>query len=60
MELRPKHVAILDFLTLEEGTDGSSRNVRKELPLYAPQSRRRVQISSTWRSKAEIMQLFAT
>jgi len=58
MELRPKHVAIrnvgssellpriLDFFTLEEGTDGSSRSVCKELPLYAPQSRTRVRPKS--------------
>ena len=30
-----KEVLFLDFLTLEDGTDKLSRNVGKELPLYA-------------------------
>jgi hypothetical protein len=29
--------SLLDFLTLEDGTDGLSRNVGTELPLYAAQ-----------------------
>jgi hypothetical protein len=42
-----------DFLTLEDGTDRLSRNVRTELPLYVMQYARGAQISSTSRQKPE-------
>jgi hypothetical protein len=45
---------MLDFLTLEDGTDRLSRNVGTELPLNAALYPRRAQISSTWRRKPEI------
>jgi len=37
----------LDCLTLEDGTDGLSRNVVNKLPIYAVWHRRRAQISFT-------------
>jgi len=37
--------SLLDFLTLESGTDGLSRNVGAELPLYTGWYLRRAQIS---------------
>jgi len=44
----------LEFLTLEDGADRLSRNVGKELPLYAAQHPRTAQIPSTLRRKPEI------
>jgi hypothetical protein len=37
--------ALLDFLTLEVGTERVSQNVSRELPLYAAHYFRRAQIS---------------
>jgi len=45
-----------DSLTLEDETDRLSRNVGKELSLYAAQFPRRAQISCTSRQKSEITQ----
>jgi len=38
-------LSLLDFLTLEAGTERLSRNISKELPLYAAYYLRRMQIS---------------
>ena len=46
----------LDFLSLEDETDGLSRNVGMELPLYAVQYPRRPQTWSTSRRKPKIRQ----
>jgi hypothetical protein len=43
---KKKRKDFLDLLTLEDGTDTSSRNVGKGLPLDAAQYPRRAQISS--------------
>jgi hypothetical protein len=37
--------SLLDFLTLEAGTERVSQNISKELPLYAAYYLRRTQIS---------------
>ena len=48
------NVRILDFLTLENGTDRLSRNVGKELPPLAAVEPIRPQFSDTSRRKPEI------
>ena len=45
---------LLVFLTLEDGTDKLSRNVGKELPLFAAERARRAQFSATSWRKSEI------
>ena len=48
------HQEIQEILFIEDRTDGLSRNVVKELPLYTAEYLRRAQVSSTSRQKPEI------
>jgi len=49
---------ILDLQTLESGTDGLSRNVAKELPLYTAEYPKRTQIISSSCYEFSVLCLF--